>query len=98
MFPFPQPHASAGSDINEHAALDISSTLIVPVCLQFPRVLMSSQVDSVSLPTPDWTAAAAQDYVAPSNGKPPLRISLFFPHICRQEMWRLLGNQFYLRH
>ncbi|CAK0785103.1 hypothetical protein CVIRNUC_008309 [Coccomyxa viridis] len=33
---------------------------------QFPRVLMSGQVDSVSLPTPDW-AAAAEEYVAPSN-------------------------------
>ncbi len=37
------------------------------MCVQFPRVLLSSQVDSVSLPTPDWTAAA-EEYVAPSNG------------------------------
>ena len=35
--------------------------------LQFPRVLMSGQVDSVSFPTPNW-AAATEEYVPPSNG------------------------------
>ena len=44
--------------------------LTVYASLQFPRVLMSGQVDSVSLPTPDW-AATTEEYMAPSNGTAP---------------------------
>lgn len=42
---------------------------------------MSGQVDSVSLPTPDW-AAAAEEYVAPSNGAAPPDTMHFSKRIC----------------
>ena len=47
---------------------------------------MSSQVDSVSLPMPDW-CAAAEEYVAPSNGAAlpnPMRVSKQYDY-CKPE-------------